>query len=49
LGIYEFILGDTNAGLNLLLVSTPTCGIGRIPVTVIGLVEGVMFPFGSDA
>jgi len=49
LGIHKFILGYTNAGLIMLLVSILTCGIGWIPMTIIGLVEGIMYLTKSDA
>lgn len=49
LGIHKFILGYTNAGLIMLLVSILTCGIGLIPMSIIGLVEGIMYLTKSDS
>jgi len=48
LGIHKFILGMTNQGLIMLLVSLLTCGIGAIPMSIIGIVEGVIYLTRSD-
>ena len=48
LGIHKFILGFTQAGLIMLLVSVLTCGIGAIPMFVIGLIEGIIYLSKSD-
>jgi len=49
LGIHKFILGYSTAGLIMLLVSVLTCGIGLIPMSIIGLIEGIMYLTKSDA
>lgn len=43
LGIHKFILGYTNAGLTMLLVTILTCGLGGMVMGVIGLVEGIIY------
>jgi len=48
LGIHKFILGYNSAGLIMLLVSVLTCGIGAIPMTIIGLIEGIVYLTKSD-
>ncbi|MFO0927262.1 MAG: NINE protein [Gemmataceae bacterium] len=40
LGIHKFILGMTTPGLIMLLVSILTCGLGALPMGIIGLIEG---------
>ena len=48
LGIHEFILGLTTPGLIMLLVSVLTCFIGSVPMSIIGLVEGIVYLTKSD-
>jgi TM2 domain-containing membrane protein YozV len=48
LGIHKFILGLTTPGIIMLLVSLLTCGIGAIPMGIIGLVEGIIYLTKSD-
>jgi TM2 domain-containing membrane protein YozV len=48
LGIHKFILGLNTAGLIMLLVSILTCGIGAIPMHIIGLIEGIIYLSKSD-
>lgn len=48
LGIHKFILGYTNAGLIMLLVSLLTCGVGGIVMWIIGLIEGIIYLTKSD-
>jgi TM2 domain-containing membrane protein YozV len=48
LGIHKFILGMTQPGLIMLLVSVLTCGIGLTVMWVIGLIEGIMYLTKSD-
>ena len=48
LGIHKFILGMNTPGLIMLLVSVLTCGIGWIPMSLIGLVEGIIYLTKSD-
>ena len=48
LGIHKFVLGLNTAGTIMLLVSVLTCGIGAIPMHVIGLIEGIIYLSKSD-
>ena len=48
LGIHKFILGYTSAGLVMLLVSVLTLGLGAIPMSIIGLIEGIIYLTKSD-
>lgn len=48
LGIHKFILGLTTPGVIMLCVSLLTCGIGGIVMSVIGLVEGIMYLTKTD-
>ena len=48
LGIHKFILGFTNAGLTMLLVTVLTCGSGGIVMHVIGFIEGIIYLTKSD-
>ena len=48
LGIHKFILGLTTPGIIMLLVSILTCGIGSVPMGVIGLIEGIIYLTKSD-
>ena len=48
LGIHKFILGLTTPGIIMLLVSLLTCGLGAIPMWIIGLVEGIIYLTKSD-
>ena len=47
LGIHNFYLGNTTKALIQLLVSVLTCGFGAIPMSIWGLVEGIMLLTGS--
>ncbi len=47
-GIHKFLLGFTNAGVVMLLVSLLTCGFGAIPMGIIGLIEGIIYLTKSD-
>ncbi len=49
LGVHKFILGYSKEGLIMLLVSILTCGIGAIPMGIIGLIEGIIYLTKSDA
>jgi TM2 domain-containing membrane protein YozV len=49
LGIHKFILGYSKEGLIMLLVSILTCGIGAIPMGIIGFIEGIIYLTKSDA
>lgn len=48
LGIHKFILGLVTPGVIMLLVSLLTCGIGAIPMGIIGLIEGIVYLSKSD-
>lgn len=48
LGIHKFYLGYQKEGLIMLLVTVLTCGIGGIVMSVIGLVEGIIYLTKSD-
>lgn len=48
LGIHKFILGYSKEGLIMLLVSILTCGIGAIPMGIIGFIEGIIYLKKSD-
>jgi TM2 domain-containing membrane protein YozV len=49
LGIHKFILGYTNAGLIMLLVTVLTCGLGGLVMHIIAIIEGVIYLTKSDA
>lgn len=49
LGIHKFMLGMTQEGLIMLLVTILTCGFGGVVMSVIGLIEGVIYLTKSDA
>jgi TM2 domain-containing membrane protein YozV len=42
IGLHKFVLGYWQAGLIMLLVSVCTCGIGAIPMHIVGVVEAVI-------
>ena len=52
LGIHKFILGLTTPAVIMLLVTIIggilTCGLGAIPMGIIGLIEGIMYLTKSD-
>src|SRR5262249_54064005 len=48
LGVHKFILGLTTPGIIMLLVTILTCGIGGIPMSIIGLIEGIIYLSKSD-
>ena len=48
LGIHKFILGFTTPGIIMLLVTILTCGVGAVPMYVIGLIEGIIYLTKSD-
>jgi TM2 domain-containing membrane protein YozV len=43
LGIHKFVLGYTTEGVIMLLVSLLTCGLGAPIMSIIGIVEGIMY------
>mgnify|MGYP000492366059 CR=1 FL=1 len=48
LGIHKFVLGYQKEGLIMLLVSVLTCGIGAGIMSIIGLIEGIIYLTKSD-
>ena len=48
LGVHKFILGYTTEGLIMLLVTVLTCGILGIVMSVVGIIEGIMYLTKSD-
>src|SRR5215213_9779475 len=48
LGVQKFILGYATEGVIMLLVSVLSCGMLAIVMTVIGIIEGVMYLTKSD-
>ncbi|MCE3244627.1 MAG: hypothetical protein K0S72_750, partial [Arthrobacter sp.] len=46
LGVHKFMLGQTQAGVILLVVCLFTCGMGS---AVVGFVEGIIYLSKSDA
>lgn len=47
-GIHKFILGYAQEGVIMLLVTLLTCGIGGLPMGIIGLVEGIIYLIKTD-
>lgn len=48
LGVHKFILGYTTEGIIMLLVTVLTCGIAGVVMSVVGIVEGIMYLTKSD-
>jgi TM2 domain-containing membrane protein YozV len=48
LGIHKFVLGYQKEGIIMLLVSILTCGIGAIFMSLIGLIEGIIYLTKTD-
>ncbi|HBF33466.1 TPA: hypothetical protein DDW35_02760 [Candidatus Sumerlaeota bacterium] len=48
LGVHKFILGYTTEGIIMLLVSLLTCGVGATVMSVIGLIEGIIYLTKTD-
>ncbi|HJP94496.1 MAG TPA: NINE protein [Pyrinomonadaceae bacterium] len=48
LGVHKFILGYTTEGIIMLLVTVLTCGIAGIVMSIVGIVEGIMYLTKSD-
>ena len=42
-GIHKFVLGYTQAGLIMLLLTVFTCGIAGFVMGVIGVIEGIVY------
>ena len=47
-GIHKFILGYQKEGLIMLLVTILTCGIGGAVISIIGLIEGIIYLTKTD-
>src|ERR1044072_2778077 len=43
LGVHKFILGYTTEGLIMLLCTVLTCGVLGIVMSVVGIIEGIMY------
>ncbi len=48
LGVHKFILGNKKEGIIMLLVTLLTFGVGASVMTIIGLVEGIMYLTKTD-
>jgi TM2 domain-containing membrane protein YozV len=48
LGVHKFILGYTTEGVIMLLVTVLSCGILGIAMSVIGIIEGIMYLTKTD-
>ncbi len=48
LGVHKFILGYTTEGVIMLLVTVLTCGLGGAVMSIVGLIEGIMYLSKSD-
>jgi len=48
-GVHKFILGYTGAGLTMLLVTLLTCFLAAPIISIIGLIEGILYLTKSDA
>jgi len=48
LGIHKFVLGYTTAGTMMLLASLFTCGVGAIPMAIVGVIEGIIYLTKSE-
>lgn len=48
LGVHKFILGYTTEGVIMLLVTVLTCGIAGVVMSIIGIIEGIMYLTKSD-
>lgn len=48
LGIHKFYLGYKKPALIMLLVSLLTCGVGASVMSVIGLIEGILYLTKTD-
>lgn len=48
LGIHKFVLGYNTEGLIMLLVSLLTCGLLAPVMSIIGIIEGIIYLTKSD-
>lgn len=49
LGIHKFVLGYNTEGIIMLLVSLLSCGIAAPIMSIIGLIEGIIYLSKPDA
>ena len=48
LGIHKFYLGYNKEGIITLVISVATCGVGAAVMSIIGLIEGIIYLTKSD-
>lgn len=48
LGVHKFVLGYTKQGVIMLLITLLTFGIGAMVLSIIGLIEGIIYLTKSD-
>ena len=48
LGIHKFYLGYNREGIITLVISIATCGAGAAVMSIIGLIEGIIYLTKSD-
>ncbi len=48
LGIHKFVLGLTNAGIIMLVITLATLGLGGIVMAIFGLIEGITYLTMTD-
>ncbi len=48
LGIHKFYLGYNKEGIIMLVVSLATCGAGAAVMSIIGLIEGIIYLTRSE-
>ena len=48
LGIYKFYLGYNKEGIITIVISVATCGAGAAVMSLIGLIEGIIYLTKSD-
>jgi TM2 domain-containing membrane protein YozV len=47
-GVHKFVLGYTNQGIVMLVITIVTCGIGGGITGLIGLIEGIIYLTKTD-
>jgi TM2 domain-containing membrane protein YozV len=47
-GVHKFVLGYTNAGIAMLLITLLTCGLAAPIMHVIGIIEGIIYLTRTD-
>jgi len=48
IGIHKFVMGYSREGINSILISVLTCGIGAGILTIISIAEGIIYLTMSD-